>query len=154
MAISIQPCLYPLPSTHRIYGFGENLPDSNQFSPFYTMPYYRPYICRLPTFFPNSERAKFKMKIDRNRFVIKLDVKNCSPDELTVKLNDDCLEIHWQPEDEDGFGPKEFYMKFKIPPDVDSGSITSSLSSEGLLTISTPPRMVDMTCEEKPPAQK
>ncbi len=34
------------------------------------------------------------MRMDRDRFVINLDVKHFSPDELMVKINDDFIEIH------------------------------------------------------------
>ncbi len=34
------------------------------------------------------------MRMDRDRFVVKLDVKHLSPNEPMVKINDDCIEIH------------------------------------------------------------
>ncbi len=35
-----------------------------------------------------------QMRMDRDRFVVKLDVKHLSPNEPMVKINDDCIEIH------------------------------------------------------------
>jgi len=35
-----------------------------------------------------------QVRMDRDRSAISLDVKHFSPDELTVKLNDDFIEIH------------------------------------------------------------
>ncbi|XP_016304494.1 alpha-crystallin B chain-like [Sinocyclocheilus anshuiensis] len=76
-------------------------------------------------------------------FIIKLDVKHYSPDELMVKINDDFIEIHGkhdERQDEHGTVAREFYRKYKIPDDVDvdPGAITASLSSDGVLTICTP----------------
>uniref|UniRef100_A0A671NSR4 Alpha-crystallin B chain n=1 Tax=Sinocyclocheilus anshuiensis TaxID=1608454 RepID=A0A671NSR4_9TELE len=100
-------------------------------------------------------------------FIIKLDVKHYSPDELMVKINDDFIEIHGkhdERQDEHGTVAREFYRKYKIPDDVDvdPGAITASLSSDGVLTICTPRhplrkltmRNISITCGEKPPAQK
>uniref|UniRef100_A0A8C1NL65 Alpha-crystallin B chain n=1 Tax=Cyprinus carpio TaxID=7962 RepID=A0A8C1NL65_CYPCA len=77
---------------YRIYDqyFGEHLPDSDLFSPFY-MFYYRPYFWRFPNWW---DSGMSEMRMDRDRFVINLDVKHFSPDELMVKINDDFIEIH------------------------------------------------------------
>ncbi|MGH0181135.1 UNVERIFIED_CONTAM: hypothetical protein FKN15_006303 [Acipenser sinensis] len=61
-------------------------------------------------------------------------------------------------EDEHGFVSREFHRKYKIPAGVDSAAITSSLSSDGVLTISAPRKQADVperaipitiTCEDK-----
>ncbi|XP_048017295.1 crystallin, alpha B, a [Megalobrama amblycephala] len=151
------------PSSHRIYDqyFGEHLPDSDLFSPFYTMFYYRPYFWRFPNWW---DSGMSEVRMDRDRFVINLDVKNFSPDELTVKVNDDFIEIHGkhdERQDDHGIVARQFYRKYKIPAGVDPESITSSLSADGVLTICTsrhlldiPERNISITCGEKPPAQK
>ncbi|KAG1951494.1 crystallin, alpha B, a [Pimephales promelas] len=150
--------LFPgfFPSSHRIYDqyFGEHVPDSDLFSPFYTMLYYRPYFWRFPNWW---ESGMSEVRMDRDRSAISLDVKHFSPDELTVKLNDDFIEIHGKHDErqnEYGIVAKEFYRKFKIPAGVDPESITSFLSSDGFLSICTSRRVLDISCEEKPPAQK
>ncbi|XP_051535323.1 crystallin, alpha B, a [Myxocyprinus asiaticus] len=148
---------------HRFYDqyFGEHLPDSEFFSPFYTMFYYRPYFWR----FPNSwDTAMSEVRSERDRFVINLDVKHFTPEELTVKVNDDYIEIHGkhdERQDEHGIVVKEFYRKYKIPAGVDPSAFTSSLSADGVLTICVPrqlleipERNISITCGEKPAAQK
>ncbi|TRY98271.1 hypothetical protein DNTS_000615 [Danionella cerebrum] len=141
--------------------FGEHLPDSDIFSPFYAMYYYRPYFWRFPSWW---DSGMSEMRMDRERFVINLDVKHFSPEELTVKVNDNFIEIHGkhdERQDDHGTVAREFFRKYKIPSGVDPGTITSSLSSDGVLTISAPRHQLDIsernisiTCVEKTPAQK
>ncbi|KAI2656154.1 Alpha-crystallin B chain [Labeo rohita] len=129
----------------RIYDqyFGEHLPDSDLFSPFY-MFYYRPYFWRFPTWLDSGVS---EMKMDRDRFAINLDVKHFSPEELKVKFNDDFIEIHGkhdERQDEHGSVAREFYRKYKIPRDVDPGAFTASLSADGVLTVCTPRHPMDI----------
>ncbi|CAM4552245.1 hypothetical protein PO909_003300 [Leuciscus waleckii] len=115
--------------------------------------YYRPYFWRFPNWWDGDIS---EVRMDRDRFVVILDVRHFSPDELTVKVNDDYIEVHAKRDEEgqDEHVAEVFYRKFKIPSGVDPGSITSSLSSDGFLTVSTSRRVLDITCDEKPPAQK
>ena len=60
-------------------------------------------------------------------------------------------------QDEHGFISREFHRKYRIPADVDPLTITSSLSSDGVLTVngprkqvSGPERTIPITREEKP----
>lgn len=39
------------------------------------------------------------MKMEKDRFVLNLDVKHFSPEELSVKINGDFIEIHAKHED-------------------------------------------------------
>ncbi|KAK2881188.1 hypothetical protein Q8A67_018456 [Cirrhinus molitorella] len=97
--------------------------------------------------------------MDRDRFIINLDVKHFSPEELMVKINDDFIEIHGkhnERQDEHGSVAREFYRKYKISGGVDPGAIAASLSADGVLTISTPrhllelpQRMHECTCEHE-----
>lgn len=59
--------------------------------------------------------------------------------------------------DEHGFIAREFNRKYRIPDDVDPLTITSSLSLDGVLTVSAPrkqsdvpERTIPITREEKP----
>lgn len=72
--------------------------------------------------------------------------------------NNDC---YFCPQDEHGYVSRQFIRKYKLPVGVDTGAFTSSLSSDGVLTISAsrnlmdiPERSIPITCEEKAPAQK
>ncbi|XP_026550012.1 alpha-crystallin B chain-like [Notechis scutatus] len=45
------------------------------------------------------------------------------------------------PKDEHGFVAREFNRKYRIPADVDPLTITSSLSSDGVLTVNGPRKL-------------
>uniref|UniRef100_A0AAR2KSH0 Alpha-crystallin B chain n=1 Tax=Pygocentrus nattereri TaxID=42514 RepID=A0AAR2KSH0_PYGNA len=75
--------------------FGEQW-DSEFFAPFYAMFYYRPYFWRYPNWW---DGGMSEVRMDRDRFIINLDVKHFSPEELSVKVNDEYVEIHGKHED-------------------------------------------------------
>ncbi|KAG9265415.1 alpha-crystallin B chain-like isoform X1 [Astyanax mexicanus] len=135
--------------------------DSDFFSPFYAMFYYRPSFWRYPSLW---DSGMSEVRMDKDRFVINLDVKHFSPEELSVKVNDEYVEIHGKHEerqDDHGYVAREFYRKYKVPTGVDPGNFTSCLSFDGVLTVSAPrnlqdvsERSIPITCEEKPTAPK
>ncbi|XP_035120410.1 alpha-crystallin B chain isoform X2 [Callithrix jacchus] len=100
------------------------------------------------------------MRLEKDRFSVNLDVKHFSPEELKVKVLGDVIEVHGKHEerqDEHGFISREFHRKYRVPADVDPLAITSSLSSDGVLTVngprkqvSGPERTIPITREEKP----
>ncbi|XP_015106357.1 alpha-crystallin B chain isoform X2 [Vicugna pacos] len=113
--------------------------------------------------FSQKEKNKLpgqKMRLEKDRFSVNLDVKHFSPEELKVKVLGDVIEVHGKHEerqDEHGFISREFHRKYRIPADVDPLAITSSLSSDGVLTVngprkqaSGPERTIPITREEKP----
>uniref|UniRef100_A0AAY4AIE3 Alpha-crystallin B chain n=1 Tax=Denticeps clupeoides TaxID=299321 RepID=A0AAY4AIE3_9TELE len=169
--LSVKPHEYPwfrrsffpgfFPSRMYEQFFGEHIADSDVFSPFYSWSYNRPFFMRMPSWLDSGFS---EMRLDRDRFAINLDVKHFSPEELTVKVNDDYIEIHGRHEDrqdEHGFVSRAFFRKYKVPVGVDPSALTSSLSSDGVLTVFAPRNMLDVpertipiTCEEKGTAQK
>ncbi|XP_020648690.1 alpha-crystallin B chain [Pogona vitticeps] len=135
--------------------FGEHLGESevlpgSSFSSFF----WRPFIVRNPGWL---ESRFSEMRLDK--FCVNLDVKHFSPEELKVKVLGDMIEVHGKHEerqDEHGYIAREFNRKYRIPADVDPLSITSSLSSDGVLTVNgprkpteVPERTIPITREEK-----
>ncbi|KAG9348582.1 hypothetical protein JZ751_002318 [Albula glossodonta] len=149
-----------LPSRIFEQRFGEHVPegDIHNFPSFYFPR--NPFMSLLNW----MESGLSEMKLDKDRFVINLDVKHFSPEELGVKINGEFIEIHGKHEDrqdEHGFVSREFHRKYKLPAGVDPASVTSSLSSDGVLTVSAPhiqgdvpKRTIPITHEENPAAQK
>ncbi|XP_032304979.1 alpha-crystallin B chain isoform X2 [Coturnix japonica] len=100
------------------------------------------------------------MRLEKDKFSVNLDVKHFSPEELKVKVIGDMIEIHGKHEerqDEHGFIAREFSRKYRIPAEVDPLTITSSLSLDGVLTVTAPRKQSDVpernipiTREEKP----
>uniref|UniRef100_A0A4X1TC45 Alpha-crystallin B chain n=1 Tax=Sus scrofa TaxID=9823 RepID=A0A4X1TC45_PIG len=92
---------------------------------------------------PGSRCSASHMRLEKDRFSVNLDVKHFSPEELKVKVLGDVIEVHGKHEerqDEHGFISREFHRKYRIPADVDPLTITSSLSSDGVLTVNGPRR--------------
>jgi crystallin alpha B len=70
-----------------------------------------------------------------------LDVQQFSPDEITVKTVDNHVVIeakHEEKQDEHGYISRHFVRRYVLPPSHDLVNITSTLSSDGVLTITAP----------------
>ncbi|KAG8178071.1 hypothetical protein JTE90_007056 [Oedothorax gibbosus] len=83
---------------------------------------------------------------DSNKFQVMLNVKHFSPDEIDVKTVDNCIVIHGRHEeqaDEHGFVSREFTRRYQLPDDVEPEKVKSSLSRDGVLTISAPRKALE-----------
>ncbi|XP_053308107.1 heat shock protein beta-6 [Spea bombifrons] len=135
-----RPVLAPPLFPSRILGqrFGEGVLESDLLPamPLSFSPYYR-----SPSFTPQYETGLSEVKLDKDQFSVVLDVKHFSPEELTVKVVGDSVEVHAKHEerqDEHGFISREFHRRYKIPSTVKPEAITSALSADGLLSIHAP----------------
>lgn len=73
-----------------------------------------------------------------------LDVQQFSPEEITVKTvsNNIIIEAkHEERQDEHGYVSRQFLRRYVLPPSHDVNNITSSLSSDGVLTITAPKKV-------------
>lgn len=73
-----------------------------------------------------------------------LDVQQFSPDEITVKTvdNDVIVEAkHEEKQDEHGYISRHFVRRYVLPPSHDLVNVTSTLSSDGVLTITAPKKV-------------
>ncbi|XP_051552170.1 alpha-crystallin B chain-like [Myxocyprinus asiaticus] len=133
--------------------FGEPISDSDMIPSLY---YPRPSFLRWPNW---VDSGLSEMKLEKDRFSVNLDVNQFAPEELSVKISGDFLEIHAKHEDrqdEHGFVSREFLRKYRVPAGVDPTSVTSSLSSDGVLTVTAPrkeskipERTIPITREDK-----
>ncbi|XP_056410806.1 heat shock protein beta-6 [Hyla sarda] len=99
-----------------------------------------PYYLRSLSI-PQTESGLSEVKLDKDQFSVLLDVKHFSPEELTVKVVGDHVEVHAKHEerqDEHGFISREFHRRYKLPATVNPAALTSALSAEGLLSIQAP----------------
>ncbi|XP_065273272.1 alpha-crystallin B chain isoform X1 [Emys orbicularis] len=131
--------------------FGEHLSESELFptsgalSPFLL----RSPFLRTPSWLETgfSEPLGLQMRLEKDKFSVNVDVKHFSPEDLKVKVLGDVIEVHGKHEerqDEHGSVAREFNRKYRIPADVDPLSITSSLSSDGVLTVNGPRKQTDV----------
>ncbi|XP_022188126.1 protein lethal(2)essential for life [Nilaparvata lugens] len=91
---------------------------------------------------------------DNEKVQVSLDVQQFAPSEITVKTVDGTIIVegkHEEKQDEHGFISRHFVRKYVLPKDVDSNNITSSLSSDGVLTISAPKLSIETKGERSIP---
>nr|XP_027785058.1 alpha-crystallin A chain isoform X1 [Marmota flaviventris] len=112
----------------------------------------------------NPTKASRRVRSDRDKFVILLDVKHFSPEDLTVKVLEDFVEIHGkhnERQDDHGYISREFHRRYRLPSNVDQSALSCSLSADGMLTFSGPKvqsgldaghseRAIPVSREEKP----
>ncbi|KAM9021101.1 alpha-crystallin A chain [Guaruba guarouba] len=113
-------------------------------------PYYRQSLFRSVL-----ESGISEVRSDRDKFTIMLDVKHFSPEDLSVKITDDFVEIHGkhsERQDDHGYISREFHRRYRLPANVDQAAITCSLSNDGMLTFSGPkvPSNMDASHSERP----
>ncbi|XP_075999794.1 alpha-crystallin A chain [Genypterus blacodes] len=121
--------------------FGEGMFDYDLFP--YTAstisPFYRQSLFR--NFLDSSNSGISEVRSDRDKFMVYLDVKHFSPEELTVKITDDHLEIqgkHEERQDDHGYISREFHRRYRLPTSVDQSAISCTISADGLLNLTGP----------------
>jgi crystallin, alpha B len=78
---------------------------------------------------------------DKNKFQVNIDVQHFAPEEISVKTVDGFLIIeakHEEKEDDHGFISRSFTRRYALPEGVDADSVTSKLSSDGVLVVFAP----------------
>jgi len=73
-----------------------------------------------------------------------LDVQQFSPDEITVKTIDNQIIVeakHEEKQDEHGYISRHFVRRYVLPSSHDLANVTSTLSSDGVLTITAPKKV-------------
>ncbi|XP_050546703.1 alpha-crystallin A chain-like [Daktulosphaira vitifoliae] len=93
-----------------------------------------------------------RIQNDKNGFKVNLDVQQFKPDEVNVKVVDDYVVIdgkHEERSDEHGFISRQFTRRYKIPENVDPNAITSTLSSDGVLSIGAPKKTIENNKEAR-----
>ncbi|XP_077062612.1 alpha-crystallin B chain-like [Siphateles boraxobius] len=117
--------------------FGEPISETDMIPSLY---YPQPFFQRWPSWV-DTDSGLSEMKMEKDRFLLNLDVKHFSPEELSVKINGDFIEIrakHEDRQDDHGFVSREFIRKYRVPAGVDPASVTASLSSDGVLIVTAP----------------
>uniref|UniRef100_A0A3P9MGX0 Heat shock protein, alpha-crystallin-related, b15 n=1 Tax=Oryzias latipes TaxID=8090 RepID=A0A3P9MGX0_ORYLA len=82
-----------------------------------------------------------EVRTGQNSWKINLDVNHFSPEEISITTKDGYLQIsgtHEEKQDEHSLVSRCFTRKYKLPQGVDLQHISSSLSSEGMLSVEAP----------------
>ncbi|RVE63806.1 hypothetical protein OJAV_G00140130 [Oryzias javanicus] len=154
------PIQYPwyrrtLSSRFADLSLGEPLIDWPMMWPFsWSFPWIRPSFMRWVNW---PENGHTEMRLEKDRYVIYLDVKHFSPDELSVNVSDEFITVHGKHEgrqDDHGFVSREFLRKYRLPFGVTGADVTSNLSFDGVLTITAPrssqgqERSIPISCDD------
>ncbi|KAM7356627.1 uncharacterized protein ACRADG_002283 [Cochliomyia hominivorax] len=121
-------------------------------SPFYETPF---YYARNPAYLAltnDSDQSKQLRTRDghsagpvsiigKNGFQVCMDVQQFKPSELNVKVKDNCVIVegkHEEREDNHGYIARHFVRRYALPKGYDPNKVVSTLSSDGVLTVSVP----------------
>jgi len=122
------------------------------------MIYYRPWADLLR----EDDRGVSTVQSDKDKFEVQLDVQQFKPDEIDVKVVDKYVVVsakHEEKKDEHGWVSRQFVRKYLIPEQCDIDQVKSSLSTDGVLSITAPrkdqpqlqnEKVVKIECTGKP----
>lgn len=91
-----------------------------------------------------SQSGLSHIQNDKKNFKVNLDVQQFKPNEVSVKVVDGYVVVegkHEERSDEHGFISRQFTRRYKVPDNVDVAAITSTLSSDGVLSIGAPKKV-------------
>lgn len=78
---------------------------------------------------------------DSEKFQVILDVQQFAPNEITVKTSNNSIIVegkHEEKQDEHGYISRHFVRRYILPVDHDINDVVSTLSSDGILTVTAP----------------
>lgn len=96
--------------------------------------YYRPW----KLFNECTEESCSTIDDTKDKFKVILDVQHFKPNEISVRVNDREIIIqgkHEERQDDHGFISRQFIRRYALPKECPTDTVTSSLSSDGVLAI-------------------
>ncbi|XP_011549246.3 protein lethal(2)essential for life [Plutella xylostella] len=81
------------------------------------------------------------IKTDKDKFQVNLDVQHFTPDEITVKTDDGFIIVegkHEEKKDDHGMVARQFVRKYSLPRGTRPETVSSSISADGVLTVTAP----------------
>ena len=132
-------------------------------SPFYESPFYcvrHPALLALANAADQTQQLRSRDKqtagpvstIGKDGFQVCMDVQQFKPSELNVKVVDNCIVVegkHEEREDEHGYISRHFVRRYALPKDYDPNKVVSTLSSDGVLTVSVPKPQLENKSNER-----
>ena len=106
-----------------------------------------------PTWNNNLDRLERYAKPAKDDFKLSIDVKQFKPEELKVKVVDDCVVVEGKQEslgDDKKYCSHQFVRRYALPKDCDVGKVMSTLTPDGVLTVSvSKPQLIENHIEIK-----
>ncbi|XP_073841374.1 heat shock protein 23-like [Musca autumnalis] len=84
--------------------------------------------------------------VGKDGFQVCMDVQQFKPSELNVKVSDNCVIVegkHEEREDNHGYISRSFVRRYALPKGYDPNNVVSTLSSDGVLTVSVPKPQIE-----------
>ncbi|XP_065212833.1 alpha-crystallin A chain-like [Planococcus citri] len=81
---------------------------------------------------------------EREQFKVNLDVQQFKPEEITVKVADNYVVVegkHEEKQDKHGYVSRQFTRRYKLPDNVIQENISSTISSDGILSVVAPKKV-------------
>ncbi|KAJ3648724.1 hypothetical protein Zmor_020503 [Zophobas morio] len=81
---------------------------------------------------------------DKEKFQVILDVQQFAPNEITVKTSGSSIVVegkHEEKQDEHGYISRHFVRRYVLPQEHDINDVVSTLSSDGILTVTAPKKV-------------
>ncbi|XP_035435622.1 protein lethal(2)essential for life [Spodoptera frugiperda] len=100
--------------------------------------YFRPWRTSL-----TRQESASTINLTKEKFEVILDVQQFTPEEITVKAANNSVVVegrHEEKQDEHGFISRQFTRRYILPGGYDVQDLVSTLSSDGVLTITAPKR--------------
>ncbi|XP_013784974.1 protein lethal(2)essential for life-like [Limulus polyphemus] len=104
---------------------------------------YRSYYNRLDQ---KGYTGESQVKNEKDKFQVMLDVNQFAPEEIQVKTVGNFVVVEGKQEekpDEHGWVSRQFVRHYMLPRGVEAETVKSSLSSDGILTIEAPKKMLE-----------
>jgi len=142
--MSILPFLLDELSRPTMYDqhFGLGLLDDDMLVQPWHHGYTQPMLLRLyrrPSRLNSAAQSGLSLiQNNKDNFKVNLDVQQFKPEEVSVKVVDGYVVVdgkHEERTDKHGFISRQFTRRYKVPGDVDPSTITSTLSSDGVLSV-------------------
>jgi HSP20 family molecular chaperone IbpA len=100
-----------------------------------------------PMIVPEEQESPWQFNEDA--FNVNLDVQHFKPNELNVKILNNFIYVegkHEEDEDEHGYIARHFIRRYELPSDVDLKYIECNYSTDGILTIHVPKKVITLIC--------
>lgn len=92
-------------------------------------------------------------KINKDGYQVTINVSEFKPDELTVKVVDNHVIVEGKSEehhDDNGYVSRHFVRRLAVPNGFETDNAISTLSSDGVLTVSVPKPQIEEKAREIP----
>ncbi|XP_059060859.1 protein lethal(2)essential for life [Achroia grisella] len=114
--------------------------------------YFRPWRTNL-----TRQESASTINFTKDKFEVILDVQQFTPEELVVKAANNSIVVegkHEEKQDEHGYISRQFTRRYVLPSGYDVVDLVSTLSSDGVLTITAPKRPPPQSGERIVPITK